>query len=178
MNFVTAEKAYCLYPKATFMQQQTLVTGSKPIGWDEMGEFYDHLGVDMLKGMMSLEDETTFSAGAYRIVEDSNSWIIPLDLEGIVALSPINTRTLTLSSDPSVPNVWRLLEFSNGPFLDYRIATYPVLRYKYLTAHGEHTKMLRDFCEKEGWKAKDLRTRDIANQQKPIPKWCVLLCLH
>lgn len=174
MNFITAEKAYSLYPIATFANKQTLVTGCKPMGWNTMDELYEHLALDALHGMTTLEEENMFAAGVYRTVEDRYSWSIPLSMDGISDRSAINTRSEIIPSDPSIPNVWRLLEFSNGPFMDYRIATYPVFRYRYLTAHGAHTDMLRGFSEEQGRKANRSKQIDISNYREHTKAWYVI----
>ncbi|KZV93101.1 hypothetical protein EXIGLDRAFT_835998 [Exidia glandulosa HHB12029] len=99
MNFITWDRVYSLYPRATLEERRALVTFDKGVRFEEAMLKYTSRGY-RIETMLFKEDTT---AGAFalgpRWVGDERCWVVKLDTTGITP--PVYPL------DPEV-NSWRL----------------------------------------------------------------------
>lgn len=81
MNIISYEKAFCLYPKGTFEEQCTLVTGcqSREKRQRALDKYRDR-GWEVLHNM---HRRRFHLVQRHRWICDRHTWIMPLDLDGV-----------------------------------------------------------------------------------------------
>lgn len=97
MNFITHERAYCLYPLDTIDRSQSLVLARNTEEAEDALEKYHDRGFRICH----LADEKEFRFSDVRWVEDQWSWVLPLPDIGL------NSRTLP--TDPVRVSTWSLV---------------------------------------------------------------------
>jgi hypothetical protein len=86
-----------------------------------------------------------------RWVEDKNSWIIPLDLTGVVLRPPPSETSDPFTWDPVVQNSWKLGRVkSDKLMMTYHVAKPTVFRYNYLVADKTFLQILLGFFRSQG----------------------------
>ena len=167
MNFITYERAYCLYPRATLETRLSLVCTDRN---DEViarvFDRYTARGWTILYALgptipTSAQNDPAFSSRS-RWVDDGQSWSIPLSAipEQDPQLPTAHLGEPALSRDPSSVTNWRLDQ--RDPITQEAVQIFysldsPLLFYHYLTVHTipfQHPELQHLF--------------DIAEDQAPI----------
>ncbi|KAI0706624.1 hypothetical protein C8Q76DRAFT_630230, partial [Earliella scabrosa] len=130
MNVISSNMAYCLFPRATLEERQSLLSCSSKGIYRNRGAAlakYTRRGYQI---EFRVPPETfspqrpTFQLG-WRWLDDENSWVLPLDVVG-VDLSPHG-------QDPSAICNWRMQYGTNrGAVMHFSVLKSDVLRYRYL----------------------------------------------
>ncbi|KAF9522295.1 hypothetical protein CPB83DRAFT_864681 [Crepidotus variabilis] len=134
MNLITHDKAYALYPKATFEERQSLVYSTEGVKQDSARKKYVTRGWTMVEHLSPAEvnsDRTAFKSGL-RHVGDSLSWTIDLFPEMRLSESFIRTNTWTLCFDPE-----------GGPLMKFEILLFKKLAFSYLIGDRDVYSYLR-----------------------------------
>ncbi|KIM47322.1 hypothetical protein M413DRAFT_440763 [Hebeloma cylindrosporum] len=141
MNFITHEKAYSLYPRATFEERRSLIclfsTAARARAWAK----YTERGWTMLDGITGddFHDLDSSLARGRRYVGDSKTWTIPI-------LPKIDT---TCPEDLVEMNSWSLhYDQYLKPHLEFSLLISPQLRFCYL--------VVDEFLREEIWKIRIL----------------------
>jgi hypothetical protein len=137
MNVISAEAAYCLYPRATLDEQRSLVLEASKIG--QVLRKYAERGF-RIQALMRPSDARVFQLKETRWVGDASTWTLRLDTRGITLPSAPSATSERLPCDPVVLNSWRI-SLSNGligqtpAHVSYtRLLHSRVLRYAYTVA--------------------------------------------
>jgi hypothetical protein len=142
MNFITHEKAYSLYPRATFEERRSLIFLFRSGARDNAYAKYAERGWIMLDGITGedFHDLNSSLARGFRHVGDSKTWTIPI-------LPKIDTP---FPEGLMETNSWSLRYDHNlKPYLDFSLLISSQLQYCYLVVGDS----LRD----EIWKIPVLR---------------------
>ena len=108
MNFITYEKAYCLYPLETIDTSRSLMLGKDTEEASKFMEKYHDRGFSSCK----VADGNSFRYQEVRWVEDQSSWVIPLPDIGLGSrFIPTNPIRLTTWSIASVPGEGHWVHF-------------------------------------------------------------------
>ncbi|KZT22872.1 hypothetical protein NEOLEDRAFT_1070661 [Neolentinus lepideus HHB14362 ss-1] len=142
MNVISFEKAYSLYPTATFEQRRSLILASDGPSQEPAQQKYRERGWTLLAGISSQErwDGRRAMSTTPRWIEDRFAWVIPLDLTNVV--QPQEEHLLkgmsALVNDPVVMTSWKLKLLDDDEIeMDCRImdATVRSCRYTYAVLH-------------------------------------------
>ncbi|KAH9948728.1 hypothetical protein B0H21DRAFT_210856 [Amylocystis lapponica] len=144
MNIISYEKAYALYPRATFEGRRALVCATDGPRQEPAIEKYGTRGWEMVRELPEVERNAhnrDFRFGP-RWISDSESWVIALDMAGVVPPPPPNAFSPPLSQDPVGAATWKL-SYEGGGWMDFAIFTYPMLQYEYLIKDEELLHVLQ-----------------------------------
>ena len=140
MNLITYDTAYSLYPRATFEERRTILFGdSKSSSTFTALQKYEDRGWEVVESSLFTDElrgpVQSVRGDSIRFVNDSTSWIVPLDMIGVGGPGALSPASPPLTWDPVVTNSWRLdpSSWSWHP-LSYQVSS-PTLRYNYLVAH-------------------------------------------
>jgi len=125
MNFITHEKAYSLYPRATFEERRSLKFLLRTAARDKAYTKYTERGWKMLDGIAGedFHDSKSSLARGSRHVGDSKTWTIPI-------LPKIDT---SFGEGLTETNSWSLRYDHNLiPHLDFSLLISSQLQYCYL----------------------------------------------
>ncbi|KAH9948727.1 hypothetical protein B0H21DRAFT_844604 [Amylocystis lapponica] len=129
MNVISYEKAYALYPRATFEERRSFICAKDSLP-QEIIEKYSTRGWEMMEWLKLPEaqrnkDNRTFRFGLRR-VSDSQSWIIALDMAGVVR--PSSAFLPPLLQDPVGTASWKLrYNDHSGGSVDFDSFWFPIL---------------------------------------------------
>ncbi|KZT06562.1 uncharacterized protein LAESUDRAFT_700451 [Laetiporus sulphureus 93-53] len=114
MNVISYEKAYSLYPRATFKERRSLVCATDGPKQEPAIEKYSARGWQMLRKLSRKERRSTNCSfrGGSRWIADHDSWVIELDLAGVDLSPALSSASLPLVCDPVAVTNWTL-QFSN-----------------------------------------------------------------
>jgi len=144
MNFITHEKAYSLYPRATFEERRSLMCHSSTISRAKAWAKYTERGWTMLDGITGDDFHdlnSTFARGP-RYVGDPKTWTIPIHPK-------IDTPCPTGLAEM---NSWLLkYDFNLKPHIEFSLLISPQLNYCYL--------VLNEFLREEIWNIRVLREK-------------------
>ncbi|ETW83700.1 hypothetical protein HETIRDRAFT_415457 [Heterobasidion irregulare TC 32-1] len=105
MNMISYEKAYSLFPRATFEDRTSFICTNVPWRRDVAIKKYTQRGWDVLRSRRAyvIRDDLL---SVERRLDDAYTWTMPLNVEGIppVSLSPSSS---SLKSDPVSICCWR-----------------------------------------------------------------------
>lgn len=167
MNFITCDHAYALFPIDTFVKRRTLVTV------DDDPQYalqkYTRRGFSVSRNVQDAEDHV----GLYRSTGDKWTWTLQLDMEGIHKILPLTTTSDALPWDPSVPNMWTMIN-NRGLRFKHELKSYPVTRYEYLVAQEEHSSMMDDLFDELSWFEGALAEERQDLGLPAIMTWCVI----
>jgi hypothetical protein len=134
MNLITHEKAYALYPKATFEEHRSLMYSTEGLKQDTARKKYISRGWSMVERLTAeelMDRKSAFAPGHRRHVGDSKCWTIPL------------YPKLDLSKASVESNTWRL-DFDSEmiPTMSFKILLTDCLRFSYLVVDAELAQYL------------------------------------
>lgn len=177
MNVISYNAAYCLYPYATFEERRTLAMSvATPNEAEALGK-YAVRGWRILHDVWAHEEnnpQSSFYMFKNRWVEDRKSWIIPLNLTGVVLRPPPSATSDTFFWDPVIQNSWKLTRGKGGKLLmTYYVAKSTVFRYNYLVADHALLCTLVGFFKKQG-ELENLKREHLSLEEKRTSAtWCV-----
>ncbi|KAI0715462.1 hypothetical protein C8T65DRAFT_144725 [Cerioporus squamosus] len=137
MNVISFEKAYCLFPRATLEARLSLLSSScagRSVRRQASVAKYVARGFTITERIppQDLRLPYLFPLG-WRWIDDSTSWVIPLNTDGVTPPPPINHVTPRLLHDPVVVCNWEMRYTPlRGASMHYLIARSELLRYRYL----------------------------------------------
>lgn len=158
MNVISFEKAYCLYPKATFEERRSLICATEGPAQGVAIRKYTQRGWKMIdKNLDWARDVKTSFQVIYHIVRhmgDRYCWTIPLDTTNIPDRLYLGEGRPRLTSDPASASSWRLgYETDLGADMRFDVTYDHNLYLKYITSYGD---MLRRLTQKAGDEYKTL----------------------
>lgn len=158
MNVIAYDRAYALYPRATFEDHLSLyckqvddrdlsaIQKYKSRGWTIVHEWPT---VDPFSLQPINRDIIPLGP---RWIGDKHSWSISLSLQGITSPPPLNSLSLALSTDPCFVTSWEMVSRPlrahgwsrqrRGMRIVYDMVTADGFFHKYLCAQGENCKRL------------------------------------
>jgi hypothetical protein len=172
MNIISYEKAYSLYPRATFEERRSLICATLGPHQEPARQKYIVRGWTMLYSVTQAEqnyESSAFRTGLRRI-GDRFSWIIPLSLEGVDLARPRNLHINSFPCDNLAAHTWCLshpihpddeLEDAT-PKMVFKFFVSPVLRYHYIVADRNIGPEIYELvCEAEHRKKMKGAIRDV-----------------
>ena len=158
MNVISFEKAYCLYPKATFEERRSLICANEGPAHDAAIQKYIHRGWKMVYTNLDWAQEVRTSFHViYHLVRnmgDRYCWTIPLGTINIPDRLCLGEGRPILTSDPASASSWRLAyEARHGGYMRFEVTCDHNLYLQYITSHGD---MLRRLTQKAGNEYKTL----------------------
>lgn len=109
MNVISYEMAYSLYPKATFEERTSLISGhSFQDSKKDAHEKYRVRGWDVEQEFSESDLETVYHTQAFRWIGDKHCWSIPLDTSFITNRIPLAKGSNPMIRDPIVISNWVL----------------------------------------------------------------------
>lgn len=110
MNIVTFDKAYSLFPRATFEERVSLVLLDVLRVEGKAFEKYSRRGWAMIPRIWPgyPELDRCFALGRSRSVGDSLSWVVPLDTAGVVPRPRLSPSSPEFGWDPVECSSWKL----------------------------------------------------------------------
>jgi hypothetical protein len=143
MNVISYNRAYSLYPRATFDERETLLTPRNPehrdIRFHAIQKYKDR-GWRVMQ-QPSLRNEPLYAFGS-RWIDDRYSWVIGLPPLSINAPPP-TPLSRPLPQDPVAVTNWALINTSE-PIIDYYVVTGADLQYDYVLSDLELFAHLRE----------------------------------
>jgi len=161
MNFITHEKAYSLYPRATFEERRSLTCLFSTISRAKAWTKYTERGWTMLEGVTGEDFHNLNSSLARgpRYVGDSKTWVIPIlpkiDAPCLSGLTEMNSWSLKY--DPSLK-----------PHFQFSLLISPQLQYCYL--------VLDEFLREEISKIRVLRKQGRLEGERYVFKLSQRIC--
>lgn len=144
MNIISYERAYCLFPRATLEYRVSLLTSR---GRDGSGQSEESIDKYSKRGFCMIDhipDDTyrrAFPVGC-RWVDDSTSWVLPLDTHGVIAPPHPNSRSPPLLHDPMSTCNWEMQQTSIwGAVMHYNVTRSELLRYRYVVTETLATRL-------------------------------------
>lgn len=145
MNVISFEKAYCLFPRATLEDRRSIVTlryNPEPGVLQNCIEKYEERGWSFENFRDVYQQDPAFYLGD-RWINDSMSWVIPLDTTELQHPPPANPYSAPLLHDPAAVCNWRI----SNPRSYHSITEAEVfesrnLRYTYVISNTELSKYL------------------------------------
>jgi len=139
MNIITHNKAYALYPKATFEERRSLMYSTEGMWQDTARKKYNDRGWSMVERLTVEEfrDRRSSFAPGNRYVGDSSCWTIPLaSSPGIMDLPEgfIESNTWALKYDADLI-----------PIMSFRVLLTDCLKYSYLVVDEELARYIFPF---------------------------------
>ncbi|KAI0703516.1 hypothetical protein C8T65DRAFT_578754, partial [Cerioporus squamosus] len=154
MNVISFEKAYCLFPRATLEERLSLLSSSSA-GFSKRRRQsvakYAIRGFTIIERIpfTDLRSPRLFPLG-WRWIDDSSSWVIPLDTTDVAPPASSNKRSSPLLHDPVVVCNWEVRYTPcRGVVMHYVVAKSELLRYRYLIGDPDLAgKLERHFAAK------------------------------
>lgn len=138
MNIITFNAAYCLFPRATLEEHQSLLSCSSKGIYRKRGQAlvkYMHRGFDIAFRVPAERvncRRPSFPLG-WRWLDDENTWVLPLDIVDVISPPATAPDSRPLRHDPSVVCNWRMQYGTNrGAVMHFSVMKSDLLRYRYL----------------------------------------------
>lgn len=169
MNLITYDTAYALYPRATFEERRTILFGDSLSSMPALQKYEDR-GWEVVQASSSTNElrgpVQSFCGDSIRFVNDSTSWVLPLDMIGVEGPKAPGPSSPPLTWDPVVANSWRLdhLSWRWHP-LFYKVSS-PMLRYNYLVAHPLFCVIFEKYFRNPAMETLDEKMKSITLDEK------------
>ena len=156
MNVIAYDRAYCLYPRATFEARLSLYLKTVEPRDVQVIEKYRARGWDFVHDWPTLNPSTTMPYDPTivpmqpRWIGDKHTWSIPLALTGVTLPAPYSTVSPALETDPCFCTSWAIAErrrtrlagwvhfgMLRGMRVDYQVVDADGFRARYVVAPGE-----------------------------------------
>ncbi|KAI0694244.1 hypothetical protein C8T65DRAFT_585148, partial [Cerioporus squamosus] len=154
MNVISFEKAYCLFPRATLEERLSLLSSSSAGHSRRRRQSvakYAIRGFTIIERIpfTDLRAPSLFPLG-WRWIDDSSSWVIPLDITDVAPSASPNKSSPPLLHDPVVVCNWEVQYTPlRGAVMRYVVAKSELLRYRYLIGDPDLAgKLERHFAAK------------------------------
>ncbi|KAI0745564.1 hypothetical protein C8Q76DRAFT_605408, partial [Earliella scabrosa] len=166
MNVINSKTAYCLFPRATLEERQSLLSCSSRGIYRNRNAALAKYAQRGYKITFHVPPETlsprrqTFQLG-WRWLDDENSWVLPLDVVG-VDLSPPG-------QDSSAICNWRMQYGTNrGAVMHFNVLESDVLRYRYLISDQDlsiHISRFMTLLYKQGQVGDSAQWTDLSRRR-------------
>ncbi|KAI0715519.1 hypothetical protein C8T65DRAFT_644040 [Cerioporus squamosus] len=155
MNVVSFEKAYCLFPRATLEARLSLLSSScagRSMRRQTSVAKYVARGFTITERIppQDLRLPYLFPLG-WRWIDDSTSWVIPLNINGVTPPPPISSITPRLHNPVVVCN-WEM---------QYKPLRGQLLRYRYLVGDLDLARTLEHYFS--------VKLREERYKERPAP---------
>lgn len=150
MNVLSFENAYCLFPRATLEERLSLLSSScagQSVRRESSVAKYVTRGFIVTDRIPphDIRRPYLFPLG-WRWIDDSSSWVIPLNVDGIAFPPPHNSRTPRLLHDPVIVCNWEVgYTPHRGVKMNYLVARSELLRYRYLISDPDLARALERY---------------------------------
>lgn len=130
----------------------------------------------------------SFCSQNLRFINDSSSWILPLDMIGVGGPEALISSSPRLTLDPVIHNSWRLdhpswyclptyhpkVSSSWGWLpLSYEVSS-PMLKHKYLVGDPLLCELLVDHFQRREWEALEQKMKSLSiGENEQAVTWCV-----
>lgn len=159
MNVISYEKAYCLFPLATLEGRVSLLSYSSH-GRSERrargAAKYTARGFRLVDFLSHTElafphEAVPFSFGP-RWVGDSDTWVIPLDMHGILPPPPANPYSTARTHDPvALCSFSVTYSITDGTIMDFSVVESQVLKYSYIVGDEDIVDYLDRILTARTW---------------------------
>ncbi|KAI0715608.1 hypothetical protein C8T65DRAFT_572952, partial [Cerioporus squamosus] len=137
MNVISFENAYCLFPRATLEERLSLLSSSSA---GRSTRRRESVAKYVARGFTVMERIPVTNVRlpnllplGWRWIDDSASWVIPLDVAGVAPPVSANKRSPPLLHDPVVVCNWEVRYTPlRGAVMHFVVAKSELLRYRYL----------------------------------------------
>ncbi len=150
MNVISYDSAYCLFPRATLEERRSLLSWSSQGRSKRRAEGlikYSARGFRMLHfldpdDLKMPKPNRAFTFGP-RWLGDPYTWVIPLDMEGVLPPPPPNPYSSARSRDPVVLTSFSVRYNScDGAIMDFSVVQSPILKFSVVTGDSNITNHL------------------------------------
>ena len=136
LQIIAYDKAYLLYPYATFENQMLLWMaenrGSDQGRNDAVIIKYTNCGFNFIPPTLPRNSDI-FGVNLHQTVRDLMMWTINLDTDCVVLHGPMTPTSPPFTFDPITKCSWTLATWSMGPYMRYTIFCNFCLCYAYIT---------------------------------------------
>jgi hypothetical protein len=150
MNVITYNAAYSLYPRATFLQETTLAMARHTNDKKVLSK-YSRRGFKVLSlspsSNITPELLSVYRHHERRWLDDSHSWTIPLDVQGVNLPRTLSAESTPLLTDPTTHTSWSLVIRADGTKMQYSKFCSALFRYNYLLDDILVERVLRPFFD-------------------------------
>ena len=142
MNFIAFDAAYSVFPRATFEERRSLSFSALTDSDIRALGKYTMRGWSIISNLWPHQYHTlgaSFYVNKIRWVNDSFSWVVPLDTTGMEPRPRLSASSEALVGDPVVHNSWTLARdtTSSKVYITYNIFRPTLFRYTYLVSDLE-----------------------------------------
>ena len=170
LNVISWDRAYSLYPRATFEDRTDLFLRpgyydrEEPV-LDRILDKYENLGWQLCgepRGWYRSQYDLAF-IGVARWIGDSHSWVIELDVDGVTLPPPVNEFSQPMTRDPCCLTSWWLKPGENDeppnvpPKLVHGIQSSKLLTYNYVTLFDPESGKQQPNCQAYKYSREGLR---------------------
>ena len=153
LQIIAYDKAYSLYPYATF-ENRTLLWMAENRGSDQERNAavivkYTNRGFNFIPTTLPRNSDI-FGVNLRRTVGDSMTWTIDLDTDGVMLRGPMTPTSPPFTFDPITECSWTLATRSTGPYMRYTIFRNFCLRYAYIAACPQELWVLQRYFNQQG----------------------------
>ena len=153
LQIITYNKAYSLYPYATFENQMLLWMaenrGSNQGGNAAVIVKYTNCGFNFIPTTLPRNSDI-FGVNLHQTVRDSMTWTIDLDMDSVVLRGPMTPTSPPFTFKPITIYSWTLATWSTGPYMRYTIFCNFCLHYAYITACLQELWVLQRYFNQQG----------------------------
>ncbi|OBZ78027.1 NADPH-dependent methylglyoxal reductase GRE2 [Grifola frondosa] len=162
MNLITYNTAFSLYPYETFERREAMAIAADEHQADALRK-YARRGWRIIANETSLIQMSLsahaprtalfadhFAFDTTRWLDDSISWVIPLDTTGVTLPPPLSPSSAPLSWDPVAQNSWTFRRSGNEYIMRFRYIRTTIMKYRYTVADDKYIKMLIPFFRGQG----------------------------
>ena len=182
LQIISYDKAYLLYPYATF-ENQMLLWMAENRGSDQERNAaviikYTNRGFNFIPTTLPRNSDI-FGVNLHWAVRDSMTWTIDLDTDSVVLCGPMIPTSPPFTFDPISKCSWTLATRSTGPYMKYTIFHNFCLCYAYIAACLQELWVLQRYFNQQGklerYKSYLHDLSDIIQEANRLITWSVTL---
>ena len=152
LQIIAYDKAYSLYPYATFENQTSLWMAENRGSNQERNAAvivkYTNRGFNFIPTTLPRNSDI-FGVNLHRTVGDSMTWTIDLDMDSVMLCRPMTPTSPPFTFDPITECSWTLATRSMGPYMRYTIFRF-CLCYAYIAACPQELWVLQRYFNQQG----------------------------
>ena len=143
LQIIAYDKAYSLYPYATFENRRSLWMA------ENIGIKYTNRGFNFIPTTLPRNSDI-FGVNLHRTVRDSMTWTIDLNRDSIMLHGPMTPTSPPFTFDPITECRWTLATWSMGPYMRYTMFCNFCHCYAYITACPQELWVLQHYLNQQG----------------------------
>ena len=153
LQIIAYDKAYSLYPYATFENRMSLWMAENRGSDQERNAAvivkYTNCGFNFIPTTLPRNSDI-FGVNLHRTVGDSMTWTIDIDTDGVMLCRPMAPTSPPFTFDPITKCSWTLATWSMGPQMRYTIFHNFCLCYAYITVCLQELWVLQHYFNQQG----------------------------